>query len=316
MKNSQQRSPEWFRERLGKVTASRVHAIFVGKNEANSYAAELVRERITGERTSSYVSNAMIWGIDTEPAARTAYQRITGSIVSDVGFVTHPELSQAGASPDGLVGNDGLIEIKCPSTNVHLHTIRHRAVPKKYYTQIQWQLACSGRVWADFVSFDPRVSHGQQLYIQRVFRDPSFIAELTKKVEHFLLCVGKMQSLQSNHSKPACANRKPEPPKPLFELNDCPLGRRSTPHRPQVKGSNFQWPQNLDTLRQSSKDKSGQTLSLSGFFIALIVFSIMFKMIAIPYKASRHNPRVKHTLQITKDFHPSSAKVWLMARPN
>lgn len=188
---SEQCSPEWFAERLGKVTASRISDMMAktksgwGASRAN-YAAQIVAERLTGEATDRYTNAAMQWGIDTEPHARAAYEFLTDASVQDVGFVPHPVIDMSGASPDGLVGDAGLIEIKCPLTAGHIETLLGREVPGKYIQQMQWQMACTGRQWCDFVSFDPRMPEAMRLFVKRLNRDPKMIEELETEVRAFL----------------------------------------------------------------------------------------------------------------------------------
>lgn len=187
----EQGSDAWRAVRLGKVTASRV-ADVVAKTKSGpsasraNYLAQLVAERLSGEAQESFSSAAMQWGTDMEPEARLAYVFRTDAMVDEVGFVPHPSIVMAGASPDGLVGDDGLVEIKCPNTATHIDTLVGRAVPGKYVTQIQWQLACTGRAWCDFVSFDPRMPEEMRLFVQRVERDDTRIAELEAEVIAFL----------------------------------------------------------------------------------------------------------------------------------
>jgi putative phage-type endonuclease len=186
-----QGSDEWFQARLGKVTASRVADVIArtktgwGASRAN-YMAQLIAERLTGEVAPSYSNAAMQWGIDTEPKARAAYEFHTDAQVKEIGFKTHTRIKQSGASPDGLVGEHGLVEIKCPNTATHIDTLLGQAVPKKYLTQIQWQLACTGRQWCDFVSYDPRMPEGLALWIERVERDEQTIVHLEDTVFDFL----------------------------------------------------------------------------------------------------------------------------------
>lgn len=187
----QQGSQEWLLARCGKVTASRV-ADIVAKTKSGpsamraNYMAELLCERLTGCPTESFVSPAMAHGTAQEPFARQAYEFRKGIEVYEVGFVDHPEIAMSGASPDGYVGEDGLIEIKCPNTATHLDTLLNGGVAGKYLTQIQWQLACTGRAWCDFVSFDPRLPAELQLHIERVPRDASVILELEGEVSGFI----------------------------------------------------------------------------------------------------------------------------------
>lgn len=186
----QQRTPEWFAERLGKVTASRVHDIIARTKSGYSaardnYLSQLVVERLTGHVAESYSNSAMQWGTDQEPFARAAYELYTGSMVEEVGFIKHPIISDSGASPDGLVGADGLIEIKCPSTATMIETWLDETIPAKYITQMQWQMACTGKTWCDYVCFDPRMPEGLQLYIKTIKRDDEYVAMLEKEVSTF-----------------------------------------------------------------------------------------------------------------------------------
>lgn len=186
-----QGTPEWHAARLGKVTASRVADAVArtktgwGASRAN-LMAELIVERLTGQQTDGYTSAAMQWGIETEAAARIAYEFSEGVDVTTVGFVPHPEIEMSGASPDGLVGDDGLVEIKCPISATHIDTLLGGTVPAKYVTQMQWQMACTGRAWCDFVSFDPRLPPAMALFVRRIERDDARILELTAMVREFL----------------------------------------------------------------------------------------------------------------------------------
>ena len=148
--------------------------------------AELICERLTGVPTEGFVSGPMQHGIATEPMARTAYEGAVGSLVIETGFVPHGSISLAGASPDGLIGSDGLVEIKCPITATHIETLLGQSVPSRYNTQMQWQMACTGRKWCDFVSYDPRMPEKMQLFIKRVDRDDAVITELEREVVNFL----------------------------------------------------------------------------------------------------------------------------------
>jgi len=190
----EQRSEDWFAARCGKVTASRVADIIAKTKTGYStsrenYLAQIVCERMTGKPAESYSNSAMQWGTDQEPFARAAYELIKDVLVEEVGFVLHPNISEAGASPDGLVGLFGLVEIKCPNTATHISTLLDQKVPEKYNTQMQWQMACTQRQWCDFVSFDPRMAEGLQLFIKRVEFDPLYVANLEKEVLNFLFDV-------------------------------------------------------------------------------------------------------------------------------
>ena len=187
----EQGSTEWFAARLGKVTASRVADVIAKTKTGYStsrenYMAQLVCERMTGTQGESYSNAAMQWGTDQEPLARAAYEAAKDVLVDEVGFIVHPTIIAAGASPDGLVGDDGLIEIKCPNTATHIDTLLSEKVPSKYNTQMQWQMVCTGRKWCDFVSFDPRMPEGLQLFIQRVDFDEQYVKMLEAEITEFL----------------------------------------------------------------------------------------------------------------------------------
>ena len=186
----EQRTDDWFAARLGKVTASRVADVIAktktgyGAGRAN-YAADLVVERLTGQKASSFTNAAMEWGTEQEPNAKAAYAAKTGILVEDVGFIDHPTVAMSGASPDGLA-EDGLVEIKCPNTATHLEYIFDGKPPQKYITQMQWQMACAGKPWCDFVSYDPRLPERLQLLVVRVPRDDDYIKILEQEVTIFL----------------------------------------------------------------------------------------------------------------------------------
>lgn len=186
-----QGTPEWFAARCGRVTASRV-ADVIGRTKTGwgagraNYAAQLVAERLTGTVEQGFCNAAMTWGTETEPEARRAYSFRADVDVEQVAFVLHPTIEMAGASPDGLVGTDGLVEIKAPNTSTHISTLLGQSVPSKYLTQMHWQMACTGRQWCDFASYDPRLPESMRLFVQRVHRDDAAIAELEGHVAEFL----------------------------------------------------------------------------------------------------------------------------------
>ena len=188
---SEQGTTQWFQDRCGRVTASRV-ADVVAKTKSgysasrDNYMAQLVCERMTGVPAESFTNAAMQWGTEQEPFARAAYESKKDILVEQVGFIHHPSIDGSGASPDGLVGLFGLVEIKCPNTATHIQTLLDQKVPEKYNIQMQWQMACTARQWCDFVSFDPRMSEGLQLFIKRVEFDPVLVASLEKEVIFFL----------------------------------------------------------------------------------------------------------------------------------
>ena len=161
---------------------------------------ELISERLTGVPAPSYSNQAMQWGTATEPDARTAYEFHTSQPVMQVGFINHPSIKMAGCSPDGLVNDDGLVEIKCPNTATHIETLLGGAVPAKYVSQCMMQMACTGRQWVDFVSYDPRMPEPMRLFVYRVERDDKVIAQLEKDVKEFLTELdNKVAALRSRY---------------------------------------------------------------------------------------------------------------------
>ena len=187
----EQQSEEWFSARLGKVTASRV-ADVIAKTKSgysasrDNYMAQLICERLTGQKGESFTNAARRHGTDTEPLARSAYENFANVMVEEVGFIDHPRIRMSGASPDGLVGTEGMLEIKCPNTATHIDTLLNGAVPTKYIPQMQWQMACAQRQWVDFVSYDPRLPQDLQLFVKRVKFDASYSAMLEEEVTLFL----------------------------------------------------------------------------------------------------------------------------------
>ena len=181
----------WLQARLGKVTASRVADVIAKTKTGPSasrtnYLAELVAERLTGECAERFTNAAMAWGTEKEPEARALYGLLHDVDVAEVGFVAHPTIEMTGASPDGLVGDLGMVEIKAPQTATHIETLLGQSVPGKYVTQMQWQMACAGRAWCDFASFDPRLPPEMRLFVKRVHRDDALIADLEAEVRAFL----------------------------------------------------------------------------------------------------------------------------------
>lgn len=205
----EQRSEDWFSIRLGKVTASCISKVTAktktgwGAERAN-YKAQLVAERLTGQRQESFTNAAMQWGVDTEAEARTAYAFLEGQKVIEEAFTVHPTIADAGASPDGLVGTDGLVEIKCPNTATHIDTLKGGSIPAKYVGQMQWQMACTGRQWCDFVSYDPRMPEEMRLFVRRLHRDEAEIDFLEASVLAFLAEVeADVSTLTTLYSKAA-----------------------------------------------------------------------------------------------------------------
>ena len=186
-----QGTPEWLQARCGLVTASRISDVLakIKSGEAASridYRAQLVAERISGKPTESFTNAAMQWGTEHEPFARAAYELSTDSFVEQVGLIRHPEIIMTGASPDGLVSHDGLVEIKCPNTATHIEYALSGKPPAKYQNQMLWQMECTGREWCDFVSFDPRMPEDMKLFIVRFDRDQQRIDDMKDEVINFI----------------------------------------------------------------------------------------------------------------------------------
>ena len=189
-----QGSPEWFASRLGKVTASRVNDVVAKPTTAayRNYRAQLVAERLTNEVAESFSSPAMQRGTELEPDARSCYEFLSGNDVIEVAIIEHPTIDMSGASPDGLIADDGLVEIKCPNTANHIDYLLANKCPTQYVNQVQWQMSCTGARWTDFVSYDPRMPIHLQLFVVRVNRDNEKIAVLEETVISFLAEVTEM----------------------------------------------------------------------------------------------------------------------------
>jgi len=187
-----QGTPEWLSARSGHVTASRINDLMarIKTGEAaarRDYKAQIVAEILTGTpQGDTFTNDAMRWGTETEPFARAAYETRAGVLVDEVGFVLHPTIERGGASPDGLVGEDGLVELKCPKTATHLTYLLDGVVPSQYQNQMLWQMACCERSWCDFASFDPRLPEDMQLFVVRFPRDDARIAAIEAEVNAFL----------------------------------------------------------------------------------------------------------------------------------
>jgi len=192
-----QGTPEWRLERAGKATASCFDKVMakIKVGEATSrikYRLQLATERLTGNPVDGYQNAVMLRGIETQPEATMAYEALRGVLVEEVGFVSHPSIQGCGASPDGLVGDEGMVEIKCPESTTHLTSMEAGGLPSEHVAQVQGQMAVCGRKWVDFVSYDPRFPSGLQLFVVRVPRDDAYIAELEKEIRVFLAGVDAM----------------------------------------------------------------------------------------------------------------------------
>lgn len=186
-----QTDPGWAAARVGCISASRMGDMLAkiktgwGASRAN-YAAQLVAERLTGAPSENFVNGAMQWGLDKEPEARAAYEFRIDKRTGPAAWIAHPSLEWAGASPDGFVEDDGLVEFKCPNTATHIETLLGTGIPEKYRLQMQWQMACAGRQWCDFVSYDPRLPEQMRFYQRRFDREPETIAMLERESAVFL----------------------------------------------------------------------------------------------------------------------------------
>jgi putative phage-type endonuclease len=199
----EQGTPEWLELRRGKVTASRVADILAKTKTGTSasrqnYLIELALQRTTKTIEPSYTNAAMEWGTATEPQARVAYEINTNNFVDQVPFIDHPSIVSFGCSPDGLVGADGLLEIKCPNSATHWEYFKAKEPPKKYFIQMQAQMAVTGAKWCDFVSFDPRMPERSQLLIVNVPRDAEFILYMEAEINQFLEEVSTEVKLMEN----------------------------------------------------------------------------------------------------------------------
>lgn len=182
-----QGTAEWLTARAGLITASRIADLMAKTKTGESasranYRGQLVAERLTGKPQESFTNAAMQWGTDQEPMARSAYEIAHGEMIEQVGLILHSSIPLTGASPDGLIGDKGLIEIKCPNTSTHIDYAVSGKPPTKYLLQMLWQMECTGREWCDFVSYDPRMPEDMQLFIVRVNRDEKRISEICEEV--------------------------------------------------------------------------------------------------------------------------------------
>lgn len=185
-----QGSDAWFEARIGRITASRIKDVMAKTKTGyatsrSNYAAELMLERVTGQRASSYTNASMQWGTDTEPLARLAFSDAMGVDVQEVGFIQHPTIENSGASPDGLIGGNAILEIKCPNTATHCQWAMMGEVPPEHRLQMMWQLACTDRSVGYFCSFDHRMPEGSELFVRRIARDDLLIKQIEAEVIAF-----------------------------------------------------------------------------------------------------------------------------------
>lgn len=193
MSNPLQGTGDWLAQRVGCATASRMNDVLAtlknGKPgaERERYMKELLAERMTGSAMAHVITQPMRDGLAREPEARELYEAETGLLITLCGFVPHPTIENAGASPDGLVGNDGLIEVKCPTDLTYIDWLMAGTVPEKHKPQMLFQLACTQRTWCDFVAYNPNMkSARKRLFVRRFQPEPAQIAEIEDKVRTFL----------------------------------------------------------------------------------------------------------------------------------
>lgn len=188
----EQRSPEWFAARCGKVTASRLYDVMARTKSGyaasrQNYMAELICQRLTGKQEEGFTNAAMMRGTELEPVAREMYAlNEFDAVISEVGLIDHPTITGFAASPDGLVNDDGLVEIKCPNTWTHLQALKTGAPKRQYLLQMHAQMMCTGRKWCDFVSFDDRLPPELAYFKTRINFDEVLAAEIEQEVVKFL----------------------------------------------------------------------------------------------------------------------------------
>jgi hypothetical protein len=191
LSNLEQGSKAWAAARCGIVTASRCGDVIAvtkkgdEKAERGDYRGELICEILTGNPYPHHITREMQWGVDQEPFARAAYEMQRNVLVETCGLIVHPHIPRFGASPDGLVGDDGMIQIKCPNTRTHLAWMLGGIIPVEHCPQLLGELSCTGRAWCDFVSFDPRLPLHLQLFVRRFERNEGLILQLETEVVHF-----------------------------------------------------------------------------------------------------------------------------------
>jgi putative phage-type endonuclease len=200
----EQGTDAWFAARSGRVTASALSNVMMKRTTAgySNYKAQIICERVTGRPTETFTSAAMSYGTDTEPMARAVYEMETGIDVVEVGFIAHPTIEWSGASPDGLVGDSGLIEIKCPQPKKHIANLMGGCIDRGYMLQMQWQMECTGRDWCDFVSFNDTFPEEMRIKIERVNKDLELVSEISQSVVDFLTeCETEIGELRKRYTK-------------------------------------------------------------------------------------------------------------------
>lgn len=191
-----QRTDDWYKARLGKVTASSLYKVMAKEGTAlrADYMMDLLCERLTGKPVDNYTNEAMQRGIDLEPKAKAMYELITGNTVKQVGLIDHPVIQMFGASPDGLIDIEGNLEIKCPKTSTHVDFLLTGEIDKKYLYQTHAQMMCAERIWTDFVSYDDRLPPGLDYKCVRIERDDELVKVIEEGVIKFLTALDKLET--------------------------------------------------------------------------------------------------------------------------
>ncbi len=200
-----QGSAEWMACRTGNLTGSRIYDACARGKGGKYYASrdtlmmEKLIERLTGQWAEHFVSDAMQWGTAHEDEARAVYETSKGVLVTDCAYFPHPSIAHSGASPDGLVGDDGVIEIKCPTTKTHLETMLSGAIPEQHAYQMAWEIESAGRKWADFISYDPRLPGNLSFFCARYVPAPEFLEYLREEVIQFLSELDALEAKVRGH---------------------------------------------------------------------------------------------------------------------
>jgi putative phage-type endonuclease len=195
-----QGSAEWLQARCGALTGSRIYEACAKKKNGEYYSSradlltEKLIERLTGQAAQHFVSDAMQWGTMYEGEARAVYETQKGTLVTECAYFPHPSIAHSGASPDGLIGEDGVIEIKCPTTKTHLDIILSGAIPEMHTYQMAWEAECSQRKWVDFVSYDPRLPGNLSFFCARYTPEPAFLETLRDEVKKFLAELDELEA--------------------------------------------------------------------------------------------------------------------------
>ena len=187
----EQGTEAWLEIRRGKVTASKMKDVMAkgrGKEPSKTrqkYMTQLLVERLTGQSEDFYVNAAMEWGTEHEPQARLVYEFLHDVEVKQIAFADHPTVEMFGASPDGLIGDDGGLEIKCPLSSTHIEWMLADEVPVEHVKQMMTCMAVTGRKWWDFMSYDPRMPQHLQTFVKRLDRDEQMVVKIEDATQKF-----------------------------------------------------------------------------------------------------------------------------------